>query len=111
MVSRVQKGNYYRLKTKKWLEADGYLVENLEHSQRIFLKDKDQVIFIKKDIWGADLIAKNKKEIIFIQCKTNKGDISSGIKELNTTIWPACVKLWVVRWPLRAREPEIVEVK
>ena len=108
-MSKIQKGNYYRLKTKKWLEKDGYLVENLEKNQRIFTKG--QVIFIKRDLWGGDLVAKNDKEIIWIQCKTNKVDISKGIKELSQTIWPPFVKRWVVIWPYKAREPEVVEVK
>ena len=109
MVNKVQKGNYYRLKVKKWLEADGYLVENLEHSQRIFTKGR--VIFIRKDIWGADLIAKNEKELIFVQVKSNKTHISSGIKELCSTVCPRFVKRWVVVWTPRAREPEVIECK
>ena len=106
-INRVRKGSYYRLKTKKWLEKDGYLVENLEKSQRIFTKSR--VIFIKNDLWGSDLIAKNGKEMIFVQNKTNKGDISKGIKELNKTIWPPFIKKWVVIWKPRAREPEVIE--
>lgn len=108
-MNKIKKGNYYRLKTKKWLEKDGYLVENLEKSQRIFTKDK-KVIFIKKDIWGCDLIAKNKNELIFIQVKADKGDISKGIKEINKTPWPDFAKKWVVFWPYKAKEPEIIEV-
>ena len=106
-MRKISKGNYYRLKTKKWFEKDGYLVENLEKNQRLFVKGR--VIFLKKDLWGADLIAKNNKEMIFIQCKTNKVDISKGIKELNKTIWPSFVKKYVVIWKERAREPDIIE--
>jgi len=106
-MNRVAKGNYYRLKTKKWFEKEGYLVENLERIQRIYtLKG---VIYAKKDVWGSDLMCKNDKEIIFIQCKTNKGDINKGIKELNNTCWPDFVRKMVVIWPVRAREPEVIE--
>ena len=79
-MNKVKKGNYYRLKTKKWFEKEGYVVEVAEKNQRIWTKKG--VIFIKKDLWGADLIAKNKFEMIFIQCKTNKVDINKGIMEL-----------------------------
>jgi hypothetical protein len=106
-MNRVRKGNYYRLKTKKWFEAEGYLVENLERNQKLFIKGK--VIFIKKDVWGSDLMAKNDKEIIFIQCKTNKTDINKGIKELNATVWPKNIRKMVVIWEKRAKEPEIIE--
>lgn len=108
-MNKIRKGSYYRLKTKKWLEKDGFKVENLEISQRIFTKDK-KVIFIKKDLWGADLLASNGVQLIVIQNKANKGDISKGIKELKSAPWPAFVKRWVVFWEYRAREPEIIEV-
>lgn len=106
-MNKIAKGNYYRLKTKKWFEKDGYLVENLEKNQRLYIKGK--VIFIKKDLWGSDLIAKNDKEIIFIQCKTNRVHINKGIMELNKTVWPDTVKKYVVIWTPRAKEPEIIE--
>ena len=108
-MSKISKGNYYRLKTKKWLEKDGWTVENLEKTQRIFTKDKG-VLFIKSDLWGADLIAVNGIDIIFVQCKTHKSDISKGIKELSRVPWPASVKRWVVRWDAGAREPTITVV-
>ena len=91
------------------MEADGFKVENLEKSQRIFTDDK-KVIFIKRDLWGADLICSNGKELIVIQNKTDKGDVSKGIRELKTAPWPDFVKKWVVIWPFKGREPEIVEV-
>jgi len=106
MANKIQRGNYYRLKTKKWFEKEGYLVENLEKSQRIFTKKG--VIFIKKDIWGSDLIAKNNKEIIFIQVKSNRTDINKGIKEIEGTVWPEFIKRVIVIWEPRAREPEII---
>ena len=66
---------------------------------------------MKRDLWGADLVAKNSTELIFIQCKTNRSDIAKGIKELNKTKWPVFVKLWVVIWQPRAREPTIIEAE
>jgi len=99
-MNKVRKGNYYRLKTKKWYESKGYLVEIIEHSGR----------YSKGDIWGSDLIAKNESELIFIQCKSNKVDISSGKKELLSTIWPPYIKLQVIYWKSYAKEPTVVEV-
>ena len=100
MLNKVRKGNRYRLKTRKWLEAKGYLVEILEHSG----------MYGKKDIWGADLIAKNKDELIFIQVKSNKAHLSMGKKELLATVWPPFVKLWVVCWEPYSKKPIVVEV-
>jgi Holliday junction resolvase-like predicted endonuclease len=100
-VNKIRKGNYYRLKTKKWLESKGYLVEILEHSGR----------YSKKDIWGSDLIAKNETEMVFIQVKSNKGDISSGKKQLLATAWPPNIELWVVYWEVYSKSPTIHMVK
>jgi hypothetical protein len=108
-MNKVRKGNYYRKKTIDYLRLDGYDVEILEKNQRIYKGGK--VYFIKKDLWGADLIAKNEEELIFIQCKTNRAHISAGIKELHKTKWPEFVKLWVVLWEPYDKEPEIIEVE
>lgn len=112
-MGTTQKGNYYRLRTKKWLEQNEYLVENLEKSYRVYDKKKDRVIFIKRDIWGADLIARNKDFILFVQVKSNKGDIAKGVAELSKGPWPANVMRIVVHWPQGRRlevGPDIVEV-
>jgi hypothetical protein len=116
MGSNVAKGNYYRLRTKKWLQSLGYLVENLERQQRVVKKNElgeDSVFFLKFDIWGADLIARNEEHVLFVQVKTNEGDVARGIKELNKGPWPGSVDRWVVYWPKRRKfkvGPEIIEV-
>lgn len=102
-----QKGNYYKLRTKKWLEEKGYQVAFLERLQMVYTKDK--TIPIKKDQLGSDLLAVNDSEVIFIQVKLNKGHISDGGKEFAKFIFPEFAKRWIVVWVPRAREPEIVE--
>ena len=106
-MNKIARGNYYRKKTADWFKKEGYDVEIIEKNQRIWTPKG--VIFIKRDLWGADLCAKNEEEIIFIQCKTNRVDINKGIAELNETRWPQTVKKVVVIWELRAREPEIID--
>lgn len=114
MPSRQKKGNYYRLRTKKWLQAHGWTVENAEKRQRVVTKDRlsgeDRVLFIAKDLWGADLVAINGEEILFVQVKSNPGDIAKGMRELVRHPYPPSVRLWVVYWVPRSREPEIHEV-
>ena len=88
----------------------------VEKTQRIVTKDdkgKQFVLFQKKDLWGADLVARNREELIWVQVKSNKGDIGRGIKQLSEDEnWPDSdvVKRWVICWEPRVREPEIVEV-
>ena len=103
-----QKGNYYRNKTKAFLEADGWVVENIEVPKRIFVKG--QMFYTRKDLWAGDLIAVKDQTLLVIQNKSNPVDINKGIKELKEAPWPNSVKKWVVIWPLRAREPKIIQV-
>jgi hypothetical protein len=42
-------------------------------------------------------MAMNKDELIFIQVKTNKVDLSDAVKEYNKYIWPTYIKRLVVR--------------
>ena len=112
MVSKTKKGNYYCLKAKKYLEKDGYLVVRSEYRYRVFTPKG--VFFITKDIFSADLIAVNDKEMIFIQVKSRKSDVLKGIKDMLEVPWPKgckCLKRWVLLWEPRAREPVIEVVK
>ena len=72
---RQRKGRYYLLKTRDWLKDKGYEVEIIEKTQRIVTKDdrgKQFVMFMKKDLWGGDLVARNRDELIWVQVKSNK---------------------------------------
>jgi len=102
------KGSYYKYKTKKWFTNDGYVCEYLEKNQRIYIKGR--VIFIKRDLFGADGLAMNDKQIIFWQCKLNEKNISSAIKEFKKFPFPIFVDRWIVVWKPRVRQPEIIEI-
>ena len=106
----MNKGNYYKHKTKKWFESKGYYAEYLEKQQRFYDKKRNKVIFIKKDIAGADGMAMNENEIIFWNSKAGSSSKSAGIKEFAKYPFPKFVKLWLVCWKERQREPEIIEV-
>lgn len=112
MKNKRQIGQRNKLKSKKWLEKLGYTVENSETNKICFFKGK--LFAVHKDLFGSDLIAmKNDlhgEEIIFIQCKTNKVDMLSGVKEFAKYPFPSYVQRWVVRWELRAREPIIIKI-
>jgi hypothetical protein len=112
----MNKGNYYKLRTKQWLLKKGYQVGFLELTNRIIVRSKDKkgiknkIIFIKKDQFGADLLAMNKEELIFIQVKFGKKNISTAIKEFTKFKFPSFTKKWIVVWEFRASEPEIIEI-
>lgn len=113
--AKVNKGNYYRKRTKDWLESEGYTVEIAEVAQRVYRRNKDtgelDVLYLKRDLWGADLVARNADHLIFIQVKSNPGDITRGIRQLSRGPWPPFVGRWVVYWPPRRRLREGPEVE
>lgn len=114
MPTTTQKGNYHRRRTRNWLELEGFEVETCEVAYRVWDKRTGAVIYRKRDLWGADLIASKENELHAIQVKANKGDIAKGYRELAKAPWPTTVRRWVVYWPARRRltvGPEIEEVR
>lgn len=104
-------GNYYKLKTKAWLEEKGFQIATMEKYRRVFSDGK--VIMIKQDQFASDLLAVNDKEIIFVQVKYNRGrksnNVAEAIKNFHKFTFPDFVKKWIVVWGYREREPEIIE--
>jgi hypothetical protein len=109
------KGTTYRYKTKRWFETLGYWTDYLEKNQRLFISGK--IIFIKKDVAGADGISMNGKEIIFWQSKFNAEQLSNhipeAIREFAKFPYPNAenIKLWIVAWKYRQRLPLIIDAK
>ena len=105
-MNKSAKGNYYELKTKKWYESQGYAVESIKKTYRIMDKKRDKIVFIKRDLWGGDLVACKrgrelniatiKGEMIWIQVKSNKNHIAQGLKELEKSPLPGFVRKIVV---------------
>jgi hypothetical protein len=119
-VSTTSKGNYYRTRTKQWLESQGFDVTVCEVAQRVMRRDRRtgelSVIFLKHDLWGADLLASDGERLVVVQCKTHERDVARGLRELAQAPWPrlAGLDLWCVRWPPRRRladGPDVHEVE
>src|SRR5574343_534339 len=103
MASTTSRGNYYKRKTKEYYEKLGYTVQLTE-----FLTSRPigggRVIYVKKDVFGADGIAMNGKEIVFWNSKhftganTLRNEKYGGKKEFKKYPFPPCVKLQLVVW-------------
>lgn len=108
------KGNYYKRKTKKWLEEKGFEVEYIERYQRFFNKKNNSVGYIKQDLFGSDMLAIKEDQIIFVQSKYNEKskskNVASAIKEFKKHKFPEFTDQWIVVWTLRVREPDIIDV-
>lgn len=112
MASSVAKGAYYKARTRKWLEAQGYGVVEMEIVRWIFTPRGR--IPIKRDQYGSDLLALDVSgnRVIFIQCKGGESgskNISSAKREFSRFQFPASTSRWVVAWPLRSREPIVYD--
>lgn len=108
MGSRSQKGDYYKLKSRDWLKEKGYHVELLEYRMRLLVKG--QILFAKRDILGADLVALNDSETILVNSVCGKKNINPHIKEFKKYPKGGELKRWILVWTPRVAEPEIVEV-
>jgi hypothetical protein len=111
-MSTVSMGNYYKNRTKKWLEAKGYTVQLTE-----FVSARPigggRMIWTKKDVFGSDGIAMNGEEIIFWNAKATKiGQISwhksQGKKQFDQFPFPESVKRHLYIWEPR-KEPIIID--
>ena len=105
-MNHSRRHSYYVKRTMTWLEDMGYVTEKVEvnYSTRIGGRD----IYVKRDMWGADIAVRNKEHIAFIQVKTSDKQISTGIRQLSQDDqWPKEVGRYVIYWPLRAKTPDV----
>lgn len=105
MASTTSKGNYYKVKTKKYLESLGYEVQMTE-----FVSARPigggRMIWTKKDVFSADMIAMNGEEILFVNAKSTTRERVSGISkhsyqgrnEFAKHRFPPCVKRQLYVW-------------
>lgn len=104
-MNATQRGNANRLKTKKWYEKQGYDCAVVEQAK--FWNFRGRRFVSKKDAFGADLVAMNGEEIIFIQCKSKDPKLAECRREFAKWQYPKFVKKVVVSWKPRAREPRV----
>jgi len=112
MTTNTSRGNYYKRKTREYLEKLGFTVQLTE-----FVSSRPigggRMIWTKKDVFGADGIAMNGEDIIFWNSKSiTTGRLaiekSEGKKEFRRYPFPKCVKLHLYIWEPR-KQPVIID--
>jgi len=99
-VNYSKRHDYYVKKTMRYMESLGYTCAKTEKNH------KAGTFWIKKDLWGSDIICRGKQGIVFLQVKTGKHQVSKGVKQLTEDDnWPSSVQRVVCYWPPRAKEP------
>ena len=104
-MNATQIGNDRRNRTRKHFEALGYDVALAEQAKFCFFGGKMRVF--KKDMFGADLIAINGKEIVAIQCKTTNPLITASKREFEKWKWPGSVRKIVACWKKKKNKLQI----
>ena len=113
MPSNARRGAYYKARTKRWLIAQGWEVADMEVLKSVYPPGREP-FFVKRDQWGADLIACRaaSDELALIQTKGGEaargGTFPAARRKFAKFTFPSFVQRWVVAWAPRAREPRIV---
>lgn len=102
-------GAYYKRRTKKWLEDRGFAVAYMERVQLIPGKDGRPTIPVKRDQFGADLLAMKRDTMALVQVKFQRTESSTAAarRTFDQFPIPPFVQTWIVVWAPRQRAPEI----
>ena len=79
-ISSVKRGNICKAKTKKWFLEHGYETEYPEKVQYFKKSPSSPMIFIKRDLFGADGVSMNGKDIIFWNSKSVSDAVLEPVK-------------------------------
>ncbi len=115
MASNAQKGARYKARTKRWLEAQGYTVVDLEIVRWIHKPDGTRIP-VKRDQMACDLLAVKAATELWIQVKGGEqargnGQFLPAQREFANFTFPHWSEQWVVAWAPRARQPRIIRVE
>jgi len=111
MSSAVAKGQYWKGRTKKFLEAKGYQVAFLERV--LWIHTPKGRVPVKRDQFASDLLAVSRDDVVFVQVKggtSRRSQLAAARSEFAKFAFPAGTKQWIVLWAPRARQPEVVVV-
>lgn len=113
--SNSAKGQYYKARTKRWLEAEGFTVAHLERVHLLHRGRGVAPLPVKKDQLGSDLLAVSRDRVVFVQVKffgtddkRNDLHIRNALAEFATHPCPRFAEQWVVVWRRGERAPRVI---
>lgn len=107
-MNAVAKGQYWKGRTKKFLEKAGYQVAFLERV--LWIHTGRGRVPVKRDQFASDLLAVNETDVVFVQVKggvTRRDHLADARRAFDAFAFPAGTHQWIVMWAPRARQPEI----
>lgn len=116
MISNAQKGAYYKARSRRWLEADGWTVFEMEVVRWVGRPGGGDRFPIKRDQLASDLGAMRGNRLAFIQVKGGKAASGRGIfpdaqRAFAQFAFPPWTEQWILAWAPRSREPRCIFVK
>lgn len=113
MASNAARGARAKARTKKWLQARGWQVADLELVR--WIGTAGGRFPVKRDQFASDLLAVNESDVCFVQIKSGEaargGTFPAARRAFEAFTFPPGVVRAIVAWPPRARAPRVVLVK
>jgi len=117
----MDKGSYYKYKTKAWFKKQGYKCEYLERYitipdtkwNKAHPKSQPKFMKIKQDLFACDGLSMNGEHIIFWNSVLSKKNVAIHVKRFLQEPFPfapGLIDVWVIIWIKGAGNPEIKEV-
>lgn len=109
-MSNARRGAYYKNKTRKWLAAAGWQVADLEVVRRV----GPELVPVKRDQFGSDLLAVSGRRLIFVQVKSGKavgGTFPDARREFQKFTFPPFAGRVVIAWAHGASTPRILDMR
>jgi len=111
MPSAVAKGQYWQARSKRWLEAQHFVVEPLQLSG--WIKTATGLRPIKRDAFASDLLAVSRRRTWFVQVRGGdswRSQLASARAAFAKYPLGAGESQVILGWEPRAREPEVIIV-
>jgi len=107
-----RRGAYFKGRTRRWLLRHGYQIAEFEVVRWVGAPGGARFP-VKRDQWGADLVAMDATRIVFVQVKGGtaaRGNFPDARRKFAAVTWAPGVERWIVAWLPRARDPRVVVV-
>src|SRR3990167_6560638 len=110
MPSNAQRGAYWKKRSRRFLEAEGYIVVDLEIVRTVWINGR--MIPTKKDQLGADLMGVSAHGYIWVQVKgytLTRPSLAAAKRKFLAYPTPPNTTRCIMLWQLRGRTPEIID--
>lgn len=104
-----KRGAYYKARTVRWLASCGWTVGTLE-DVKIIRRPNMPSFAVKRDQFGADLLAVNSARVVFVQVKLGRNNLSAARREFRKYPCPPGASQWIAVWEPGGHAPQIIEM-